>query len=259
MAINQGEIKRLLRKEDPVILEIGAHQGEDTVKFLEEFKDIKIYCFEPDPRNILELKKVAMRDTRCTLVEIAISDKRGKAVLNVSGGWPVYPPGIIKAIGLTKYYVNIFSICRRVFGKRAEWNASSSIKKSFSYSADWPWLTFEKTVEVKTIDLDSFTQENNIDFVDFIWADVQGAEKEMIAGGINTLRKTKYFYTEYGATSCYPDAMTRDETISLMQGHNFEIIPEYSDTTRMGDLLFVNLKFTRLTRLAGRLKLGGLR
>ena len=46
-------IKKLLNnKEDPVIIEIGAHYGEDTVEFLKEFDDVKMYCFEPDPRNI---------------------------------------------------------------------------------------------------------------------------------------------------------------------------------------------------------------
>lgn len=45
-------IKQLLKKDNPIILEIGAHKGTDTLEFLKEFPRIKIYSFEPDPRVI---------------------------------------------------------------------------------------------------------------------------------------------------------------------------------------------------------------
>ena len=35
------------------IVEVGAHYGEDTLRFLKFFPNSNIYCFEPDPRNIL--------------------------------------------------------------------------------------------------------------------------------------------------------------------------------------------------------------
>ena len=33
--------------------------------------------------------------------------------------------------------------------------------------------------------------------IDLIWADVQGAEADLIEGGTEALRRTRYFYTEY--------------------------------------------------------------
>ena len=41
--LDQREIKKLLQKEDPIILELGSANGGDTRKFLDQFKDIKIY------------------------------------------------------------------------------------------------------------------------------------------------------------------------------------------------------------------------
>ncbi|MEN9248224.1 MAG: hypothetical protein Q6L50_08560 [Gloeomargarita sp. GMQP_bins_120] len=35
---------------------------------------------------------------------------------------------------------------------------------------------------------------------DFIWADVQGAEVDLIQGGLQALANTRYFYTEYANT-----------------------------------------------------------
>lgn len=52
------EIKYLVGKRNPVILEVGANIGQTTHKFLQEMPEATIYCFEPDPRAIAEFKKI---------------------------------------------------------------------------------------------------------------------------------------------------------------------------------------------------------
>ncbi|MCY4315169.1 MAG: FkbM family methyltransferase, partial [Roseovarius sp.] len=39
--------------------------------------------------------------------------------------------------------------------------------------------------------------------IDFLWADVQGAEGDLIEGARETLRKNEYFYTEYSNKELY--------------------------------------------------------
>jgi len=233
MKLTQETIKKILQKEDPLILEIGAHTGEDTRKFLLEFKNIKIYCFEPDPRCINKFKK-CIKDDRCTLVEVAMSNNDGKAVLNMSSGWPTNGiPKFIRFLRLEKFYLSLM---------KKEWDYSSSIKTAISNPRNYPWLIFDKKSEVKTIKLDSWIKENNIKLIDFIWADIQGAERDMIEGAENALKFCKYFYTEYGETSSYTGALTRDETIELLQKHDYELVPEYSSGKEIGELLFRNKK-----------------
>ena len=208
-------IKKRLQKENPLILEIGSHVGGDTINFLGAFRDAKIYCFEPDPRCIEKFKR-NVHDKRCALIEVAVSNTDGTTLLNLSGGrLPEMPAG-------------------------EEWDASSSIKKSVSHCLQYPWLTFNSSVEVKTIKLDTWVKENNINYIDFIWADVQGAERDLIEGAVHTLQITQYLQTEYGEISSYPEAMPRDETIALLRRHDFEIIPELSDTGEHGNLMFRN-------------------
>ena len=50
--LDQKQIKQILQKENPLILEIGSHIGLDTLKFFDDFKDITLYFFGPDPRCI---------------------------------------------------------------------------------------------------------------------------------------------------------------------------------------------------------------
>jgi hypothetical protein len=72
--------------------------------------------------------------------------------------------------------------------------------------------------------------------------DVQGAERQVIEGAVDTLKRTNFVFTEYGATSTYPEAMTREQTIEIMKEHGFELIPEHSPaiTVKEGNLLFRN-------------------
>ena len=240
MGIDQKEIRQLLKKDNPTILEIGAHKGEDTLKFLQEFPNIRIYSFEPDPRCIRDFKK-AVIDNRCTLVEAAVSDNDGQTTLHMSTGWPVKVSELLRILGGKRFWTFVISSYRRWRGIEKEWTGASSIKESVPYSKRWPWLTFDKSVKVKTLRLDTWTKDNNINSVDFTWVDVQGAEKDLIKGAAQTLKNTRYFYTEYGATSCYPDAMTKEKTIELLREYGFQVIPEYCDRN---NLLFANKSFT---------------
>ena len=235
MGLDKKVIKQLLKKENPLILELGAHAGEDTREFAREFKNLKIYCFEPDPRCIRKFK-MQIRDGRCTLVEAAVSGMDGLTWLNMSSG---RAPGrvykIFKILGLGNFYEML---------SRDDWDYSSSIKTAISRPKDYPWLTFNQKTEVRTIRLDSWIKDNNIEQIDFIWSDIQGAEKDMLAGAVDTLKRCQYFYTEYGELSSYQGALTREETIALFKEQKYELVPEYSSEEKIGNLLFRNKNLT---------------
>ena len=229
----------VLERDDPVVLEIGSQMGIDTREFLDEFPSISIYCFEPDPRCITEFKK-SISDDRCILIEAAVSNRDGKTMLNLSAGWKVKVPQILKNLGLKKLCTLALLKYRKMRGTDRNSTGQSSICRVISHSKKYPWLSFNKSIEVTTIKLDTWIKKSGLNAVDIMWVDVQGAERLVIEGAANTLRMVKYLQIEYGETSAYPDAMTRIETIELLSGYGFEVAPEYSDTRQRGDLLFVN-------------------
>ena len=75
---------------------------------------------------------------------------------------------------------------------------------------------------------------NKIEHIDLLWTDVEGAEKRMIEGAKETLSFTDYILLEYGLTDMFPEAMSRQETIDLMESYNSRLNADYSDI----DLLF---------------------
>ena len=54
-------LKKILVKTNPKILEIGAHHGQDTLRFCKTFEDMDIYCFEPCEDNCYILNKVVSK------------------------------------------------------------------------------------------------------------------------------------------------------------------------------------------------------
>lgn len=178
--MNKQEIKNILGGIDnPIILEIGCNDGEDSKQFLDTFNNIKLYCFEPDQRAIEEFRnRINETENRVSIFNIAISNKNGEVDFYMSDGRnPVFGDG---------------------------WNKSSSIKKPKLHLELHRWCKFKTPIKVKTKTLDTWVIEENIPEIDFIWADVQGAEKELIEGGLETLNnRVKYFYTEFDNKELY--------------------------------------------------------
>ena len=88
--MNKREILQLLKKDNPIILEIGTNDGEDSEDFVNTFKNIQLYCFEPDPRAIQRFKNRMKKYSNYKLYEIAISNSNGEIDFHLSGGDNTY-------------------------------------------------------------------------------------------------------------------------------------------------------------------------
>lgn len=193
------QIRQLVGRPDPVFLELGCNDGSDSQKFLDEFPEVTLHCFEPDPRAASRFK---VRDHRCKLHQIAIGEHDGELSLYQSGGTP--PDN-----------------------RMQDWDLSSSIRKPTGHLAAHPWCSFDSLVPVSVRSLDSWFSENSdLSRVDFIWADIQGAEGDLICGGRETLKRyTRFLYTEFYDTQMYEGQPTRQEILNMLP--EFECIGIY--------------------------------
>jgi len=179
------QLRSIIGGDNHTILEIGSCEGEDSVWFLKIFNNARVFCFEPDPKNCSDHRKL-INNNRCTLIEMAITDTDGDIVFHRSGG-----------------------------RKR---RASGSIRKPKEHLDRHPWCTFNEKIIVPGITLDTWCKKNNISSIDLIWADVNGAETSMIGGASETLRFTKYLYTEFGPDDAeiYEGGITQKQLMSLL-------------------------------------------
>jgi hypothetical protein len=77
-------------------------------------------------------------------------------------------------------------------------------------------VRFGPLVEVELFTLDTIYQRHGLDIIDFIWADIQGGEGEMISGGRQALARTRYLYTEYSDDKLYERQATLREILALL-------------------------------------------
>jgi hypothetical protein len=69
--------------------------------------------------------------------------------------------------------------------------------------------------------------------IDFIWADIQGAEIDLILGGKEAFKNVRYFYTEYCDSELYEGEIPLEKILELMP--DFEVVEDYQ-----GDVLLKN-------------------
>jgi hypothetical protein len=96
-------------------------------------------------------------------------------------------------------------------------------------------MTFTE-LQCDVITLDYHIKRSGIEnerIVDFIWADIQGAEVDLIKGGTETFKRVKYFYTEYANSEYYEGEIGLPEICAMLP--DFEIIEDYG-----GDVLLKN-------------------
>ncbi len=165
-----------------MFLELGAHRGGDTA-WMARVPDVWIHAFEPDPRNYVPPAR------NVTVHRKAISDRDGSAPFILSKhGW------------------------------EQEWTQSSSIKAPLNHLTRYP-VTFGESVEVEAISLDSVSRIWGLGRIDFIWADIQGAEGDMIRGGAETLRRTRFLYTEFSDEEMYAGQPKLSEILGMLPGY----------------------------------------
>jgi FkbM family methyltransferase len=195
--MDKNRIKSLVNKEKPVIFEIGCADGGDTQQFINTFGELEIYCFEPEPKNI-EIIKSTINYNGHHLFEGVISDVNGELIFN-----------------------------RSRTDNPADLSYSGSIKKPKEHLNEWPFIKFDEELTVESITLDKFCEDNNITLIDFIWADVQGAEESLIVGGKNMFKdKVRYLYTEYSNKEYYEGQINLAQLTSII-GDNWEVVQDF--------------------------------
>ncbi len=182
----------------PLILEIGCCECDDTANFLRAMPEATIHCFEPDERALAAIPDEILQHPRVALWRCALGDSNEKQDWHASTG---------KA------------------GSYEDWYLSGSLNEPTGHLAQSPEIKFKAPEPVSCLRLDAWYHTHIIKFaeyevpgVDFIWADVQGAQVKLIAGGRKTLALTRYLYIECHPTPLYEGEPTQQELISMLPG-----------------------------------------
>lgn len=183
-------------KHEPVIFELGACDGNDSIDMIEilskHHKKYKYFAFEMDTRLAKHLNKI-VTNPMIKIIYKAIGNKDGTVECRLAQG---------------KYY------------------GSSTIKKPDKLLEHWPDMVYMISC-VPCCKLDTFCIDNNIAYIDFIYADIEGAEIDLIEGGKTMLKKTSYLYTEHLDSIYEGNISTKKILEEIRKTGDWHIVKDY--------------------------------
>jgi FkbM family methyltransferase len=195
-----------LLPSDPVILDIGACDGTDSIEFRMLFPRATIHCFEPEPSNFQKLL-AKTEGLRITCHPLALGAAPGRARFFVSSGLS----------------------CA----------SSSSLREPTGHIKAHPGIRFDRIIDVQVARLSDWIQAHGVERVDFLWMDTQGTELDILRNTGAALKGVRVIHTEVSLIEFYKGAPLYHEVRDFLLGKGFVVLEDMLGKENMGDVVFI--------------------
>ncbi|TAL66885.1 MAG: FkbM family methyltransferase [Bacteroidetes bacterium] len=205
--------KLLIKKENPIIFDIGACHGSVAMTYNELFKNPSIYCFEPFSESYYILQKNVSNFSNIKCLNCAISDKKGKANLNVNKN-----------------------------------SATNSLLQSDDRGEEfWGKKLYdtETVVNVDTITIDEFIRDISVPHIDILKIDVQGGEYEVFCGAKESLsnQNISLIYSEMIMCPTYRGQHKISEYFTMLDSFGYQFLDFFNPVRRHNQLIQADVIF----------------
>jgi len=216
----QQKLLGLIKNEQIIIFDVGAHIGTAAKKYRQIFPESTIYCLEPFPESFKKLTNIIQNDKQIFCIKNAISYENSSKV----------------------FYSNSQAATNSLFPR------PKNKRRYYPKSA-----TPEGTIEVETITLDNFSQANNIQNIDILKMDIQGGELNALKGAIDLLSSGKILiiYTEIMFVPHYEGGTLFYDLSTFLSQYGYTIYNMYNISSakngqvRQGDAIFISDAFRK--------------
>lgn len=204
-------IKKFLPK-NPIILEAGAFDGTDTLQMRKLWPDSIIHVFEPVPKIFQKLKEKTKEFKNIFYNMKALSNSNGFA----------------------KFHLSEDPTNNQLITPSGSLLPAKEHKKFHNY-------TFDNSMLVKTITINSWAKKNKIEKVDLLWLDMQGFELPALKEGLDILKTAKVIYIEVEFVEAYATQPLYQEVKQWLELQNFELIALDTDPNKnwCGNAIFI--------------------
>lgn len=222
-----SHVKGLLDLEKwKVVFDIGACDGVEGIAFATLLPNCQVYSFEPSSQNQLRCSKnYATLDPevryRVHLVSAALGETTGAVTFHA------IDEDRAREVGNVNYGMG--SLLEIVDPRVLPWE-----------------LNVQKTVEVNGYRLDDWCSYNQIEKVDAIWMDVQGAELMVLKGATSMLENVEVIMTEAGIQPYYHGHTMKADIDEFLFKNGFVELTEASLNHAQGlevNTIYVNKRF----------------
>ena len=197
-----------------IIFEIGARDGSETLALNSFFPRAVTYSFECNPATISTWKSKVKNIKNVICKELAISDKKG----------------------LIDFY-QIDQDKTETTWSDGNPGASSLLQSSGKYEVE---KYVQNKLEVMSDRIDNIMTDENINSVDIVWMDIQGAELMALKGAGDKIRNVKIIHTEVEFFEIYKDQPLFFEIKKYLNSKGFLLGYFTSFGKYSGDAVFLN-------------------
>jgi len=195
------EIVHPFLPEAPLILEAGAHYGEDTLGFLRIWPDAEVFAFEPYAEYFFQLEKA----------------------VSTAPSVHAYPFGLYSETGFYEFHVS------------AKWDGASSLFESNSEAIDY---ADEKTT-VLCKNLDEWAEEEGVERIDYMWLDMEGAELEMLRAAPRILSRVTAISTEVNFQKFRKGTAQFQEMLDFLESAGFTLFKIWGSPDWQATAVFI--------------------
>ncbi|MBY0110251.1 MAG: FkbM family methyltransferase [Candidatus Babeliaceae bacterium] len=199
--------------DNPIILEAGSFDGEDTIFVANFWPYSTIYSFEPVPQIYKKFCKNTKKYAQIKGFNIALGDSCGKKSFYVSSDakTPHIP------------------------------SQSSSLLQPKEHLIYAPHIQFNKVIEVDCFTIDAWAAENNVKKIDLMWLDMQGNELQTLQASPNILNTIKAIITEVEFVEAYKGQSLYEDVKQWLESQGFTLVALSTTPEWFGDAIFVRL------------------
>ena len=207
------DIVKQFLPDNPVIVEAGAFDGNDTKKMAKQWPNATIHAFEPLPEIYDRLVTNTTELNNVHYYRLALSSNNGTELFYVSERST--RPGVASQAG--------------------------SLRKPKQRLSKSP-LIFPRTTMVQTVTLDTWANENAIQTIDLLWLDTQGHELAILQAAPIMIKNITIILAEVSFIESYEGQPLYEDIVAWMTNHGFDHIGrdfEDTNTSFFGNALFV--------------------
>lgn len=188
---NKRAIQHVKSCNPKVIVECGTCNGEDTIDIFNTYKPDKLFTFEANPENHRWCREKLGQYPNIQFVDQAVSD--------ITGTTTFYPGNIHK--------------CRF---------PNCGISSMYPFKPGHPEFVLQEPVTIPCTRLDDFLKGQNVEKVDVVCLDVQGAELKALVGLGDYLNTVSVIISEVWYNTYYDGSPTYNDLIGFLKPYGFK-------------------------------------
>ena len=185
--------KELLKNSEvKIVFDIGAWVGNTAVEYSNYFPNSIVHTFEPFPESFEKLKKKSENfENRIIANQVAISDKVGQAT----------------------FYSNLIETTNSLL-------PSTNTNSKHDY-----FRNNKKEIKVDTLTIDEYCTKNNINRINIVKMDIQGAELAAMQGATSMLEASKIdiIFCEVNFIAMYENSALFHELVIFLEKFGYRV------------------------------------